>query len=161
MLLRSSTGRIVRSDSADGGRTWSEARLTEMPNNNSGICVGHFGGGGQAKGDGDGDGRLVLACNPVGPNWGPRTPLVCLLSTDDGTTWAPYVTLEDKPAPQGFGGIVALETGIVNTNNGESEFSYPTVAPTSAEDEPGVWVSYTWQRRGIVLAKITEKGHHE
>ena len=37
MLLRSTEGMIYRSDSKDGGNTWTEAYATELPNNNSGI----------------------------------------------------------------------------------------------------------------------------
>src|SRR5699024_2043312 len=39
MLLRSSRSSIYRSDSKDGGKTWSPAYATSLPNNNSGIDV--------------------------------------------------------------------------------------------------------------------------
>lgn len=67
------------------------------------------------------DGRLVCAYNPVTKSWGPRTPLVLSISEDNGLTWRLWVTLEDKPPPEKFERVVALETGIVN--DGESEFS--------------------------------------
>lgn len=53
MLLRSDAGAIYRADSADAGASWSTARPTSMPNNNSGIDVARLQ-----------DGTLVLAYNP-------------------------------------------------------------------------------------------------
>jgi hypothetical protein len=34
--------------------------------------------------------------------------------------------------------------------------SYPTVCPTDKDDVDGVWVTYTWQRRGVALRKVFE-----
>lgn len=110
MFLRSSNGWIQRTDSSDGGRTWSPAVNSPLPSNNSGQCVNRMR-----------DGRLVCAYNPVGINWGPRTPLVLSISEDEGRSWRHWVTLEDKPVPKDFERVVALETGIVN--DGQSEFS--------------------------------------
>ena len=64
VLCRSNGGAIYRADSVDGGLTWSAARRTAMPNNNSGIDVARLASG-----------RLVMAHNPTGKNWGARTPL--------------------------------------------------------------------------------------
>ncbi|WRT69931.1 uncharacterized protein IL334_006922 [Kwoniella shivajii] len=141
MFCRSSIGRIVRADSTDFGRTWTPGYATNLPNNNSGQCVTRIR-----------DGRLVVAVNDVYKNWGPRTPLVLKISSDNGETWSHWCTLEDQAPPAGFKKVVALETGIVN--DGKSEFSYPTVTPTALDDVTGVWVSYTWQRRGIVVCKV-------
>ncbi|MHB8277067.1 MAG: exo-alpha-sialidase [Candidatus Humimicrobiaceae bacterium] len=76
MLLRSTEGCIYRSDSTDGGRTWTDAYPTELPNNNSGIDI--------VKME---NGTLVLVYNPVGINWGPRTPVALTASFDNGKTW--------------------------------------------------------------------------
>ena len=76
MLLRSSEGRVYRSDSEDGGRTWSSAYPTTVANNNSGIDLVRLH-----------DGRLLLVHNPIARNWGPRTPLVVSMSADGGSTW--------------------------------------------------------------------------
>ena len=114
MLLRSTEGRIYRSDSTDGGRTWSAAYATELPNNNSGIDLVRLS-----------DGRLILAYNPVGRNWGERTPLSLALSDDDGTTWTR------------LGDVVA----------GEGEFSYPAIVA----DGDRVFLSYTYNREGIAV----------
>ncbi len=115
MLMRSSERRVYRSDSNDGGRTWSPAHPTSLPNNNSGIDVAQWS-----------DGSLFLAYNPVAENWGARTPLVLALSTDNGGSWHPVFTLEDQPG----------------------EYSYPTLL---TGHHGSLFVSYTWQRRSIVV----------
>jgi predicted neuraminidase len=117
MLLRSTRGRIYRSDSDDYGRTWLPAYATILPNNNSGIDLARLE-----------DGRLVLACNPVGGNWGRRHPISLVGSEDDGVTWEHLVDLENE----------------------EGEFSYPAlVAGASC-----LYLTYTWNRRNIVYGKI-------
>jgi predicted neuraminidase len=57
--------------------------------------------------------------------------------------------LEDQPVPQGAA-IRAQETGIVS--DGLAEFSYSAIVA----HDGGVIVTYTWQRRGIVVAIITD-----
>lgn len=98
MFLRSTSSRIFRSDSVDGGRTWCTAYDTGLPNNNSGIDLVKMN-----------NGNLVLVYNPREnlPNYykGPRTPLVVSVSVDNGET---------------FEEICALE-------NGQGHFSYPSV----------------------------------
>ena len=104
MLLRSTSSKVFRSDSADNGRTWSLAYATEIPNNNSGLDLVRLPGGG-----------LVLACNPVDnlPNYykGPRTPLSLLASEDNGAKWKELAVLED-----GVGGF-AYPAIICNGRN--------------------------------------------
>jgi predicted neuraminidase len=84
MLLRTSAGKIGRSDSEDAGRTWSPVVLTDLPNNNSGIDVAHLGGD-----------KVALVYNPVGKNWGKRYPITLAISTDNGTTWPVKAVLEE------------------------------------------------------------------
>ena len=72
-LMRTNKEKIYRSDSHDGGNSWCRAYPTEMPNNNSGIDL--------AKMD---DGTLALVCNPVGDNWGARSPISLFLSHNQG-----------------------------------------------------------------------------
>ena len=61
MLMRSSEGKIFKSQSSDFGKTWSLAQKTELPNNNSGIdCVKLN------------DGRVFVVYNPISENWGKR-----------------------------------------------------------------------------------------
>lgn len=111
LLLRSSEGFVLRSDSADG-EDWSLACMTAIPNNNSGIELLQLP-----------DGRLLLCLNPVSGDWAARTPLSLYLSSDDGDTFRPLLTLEMN----------------------EGEYSYPSLA---AEGNT-VYLSYTWNREKI------------
>lgn len=121
MLMRSSEGAIYRSDSRDGGRTWSEAYRTELPNNNSGIDLARLQ-----------DGLLALVFNPVGQNWGPRTPLVVRLSRDNGQTWGEEYVLEDD----------------------EGEYSYPAMVAVGNR----LYVTYTDKRRDIAFRLLELQG---
>lgn len=112
MLLRSSEGKIYRSDSGDYGVTWCKAYPTGLPNNNSGIDVVRCG-----------NGILVLCLNPVGINWGPRTPVSLWVSLDNGAAWTEEFVLE----------------------KGDGEFSYPSIV----ESDGIVRVSYTYNRQSI------------
>ena len=115
-LMRSSEGFILRSDSADG-ENWSPAALTAIPNHNSGLDL--------IKLD---DGRLLLCLNPVSGDWAARTPLTLYISTDDGDTFRPLITLEMN----------------------EGEYSYPSLA---AEGNT-VYLSYTWNRLKVAVWEI-------
>lgn len=123
MLLRSTFGRICRSDSGDYGCTWSEIYATDLPNNNSGLDLVRFR-----------DGRIFLLCNPVGANWGSRTPLSMLVSADNGATWDRIGDIEDEPATTGGGR--------------GPEFSYPSIISCSE----GLAMVYTWKRKSIAFA---------
>lgn len=94
-FLRTDAGKIARTDSADFGKTWSRAYLTDLANNNSGIDLT------MAQ-----NGTLVLACNPVSGNWKARTPLVLMTSTD-GEQWNTVLTLEDTPGEYSYPAVVA------------------------------------------------------
>ena len=114
-LMRTTVGKIWRTDSADGGKTWTPLIETDLPNNNSGIDVLKLE-----------DGRLLLVYNPVGRNWGPRTPLDLAVSNDNGKTWRTIAHLERDPDP-------------------ESEFSYPSIV----RSEKGIVITYTYQRERV------------
>lgn len=89
MLARTTSSRIFRSDSNDGGRTWSLAYNTGLPNNNSGIDLVKMK-----------DGALILVYNPREnlPNYykGPRTPLTVSYSWDNGESFQELAVLEDQ-----------------------------------------------------------------
>nr|WP_214456784.1 sialidase family protein [Flavihumibacter fluvii] len=91
MLLRSSIGVICRSDSKDGGKTWSPVYKTSLPNPNSGIDVTKLP-----------DGRLVLAYNPDNKNWGSRAPLILAVSADNGHTWPHQLVIEEGKGEDEF-----------------------------------------------------------
>ncbi len=117
MLLRSTEGYIFRSDSEDGGKTWSLAYPTKLPNNNSGIDLAKLS-----------DDKIVLAYNPVGKNWGPRTPLILSVSEDNGLTWQELCVLENE----------------------EGEYSYPSIVADGNE----ILLVYTWKREKIAFWRI-------
>ena len=121
MLMRSTNGRICRSDSVDGGHTWTPIRPTELPNNNSGLDLARLH-----------DGTLALVCNPLAGTlalvYNPvdgaaRTPLSILLSSDNGETWPRRLDIETGPG----------------------EYSYPAIIPVPT----GMAVVYTWKRERI------------
>lgn len=117
MLLRSTEGKIYRSDSADGGYHWSPAVPTDIPNNNSGIDITKLS-----------DGRLILVHNPVGKNWGARSPLSISVSEDNGKTFERLYDLEKGPG----------------------EFSYPAIVSQQNE----IYVTYTYDRKNIAFCHI-------
>lgn len=103
MLLRSTEGCLFRSDSRDGGRTWSPARPTALPNNNSGIDVATL------------DSDVLLVYNPVTGNWAARTPIVLALSTDNGEHFTPILELDHDPLDD------------------KAEFSYPAIVTVGCD----------------------------
>lgn len=123
MLLRSSAAVIFRSDSGDGGRTWCTPYPISLPNNNSGIDLVRTT-----------DGTLVLVYNPVGKNWGRRTPLTVACSRDNGQSFEEALVLE----------------------NSEGEYSYPAIV---AEGD-SVHVTYTDKRKQIAYCHIRLSDHH-
>lgn len=112
-LMRSTRGWIYRSDSFDYGLTWCDAYPTTLPNNCCGIDA--------ARMD---DGLLAVVYNPVGDNWGKRTPLSVSFSEDNGATFTPPLHLETR----------------------EGEYSYPSVL---AEGN-GLHILYTANRRTFI-----------
>ncbi len=77
MLLRSTEGYVLRSDSLDEGESWCPAYSAGLPNNNSGIDLVRME-----------NGLLALVLNPVQGNWAARTPLSLYVSQDDGNSFA-------------------------------------------------------------------------
>lgn len=86
MMMRSTRGKIYRSDSKDYGKTWCSAYPTTLPNNNSGIDV--------MKLD---NGDLALVYNPVSGNWTARSPISISFSSDNGESWTEPFHLETEP----------------------------------------------------------------
>eukprot|EP01064_Diplonema_japonicum_P037314 TRINITY_DN8699_c0_g1_i1.p1 TRINITY_DN8699_c0_g1~~TRINITY_DN8699_c0_g1_i1.p1 ORF type:complete len:274 (+),score=33.56 TRINITY_DN8699_c0_g1_i1:734-1555(+) len=88
---------IYRSESADGGRTWSRPSPTSLPNNDSGIQATVLSSG-----------NIALVYNPTRSG---RDPLVVSLSPDLGLSWT-------------F--TRALENTTINAT-ASNEYSYPSV----------------------------------
>lgn len=112
MLTRTAEGFIYRSDSEDFGQTWSQAYKTDLLNNNSGLDL-----------DRDDKGGLYLVSNPVGEDWGARTPLTLMYSADNGKTWEEILVLEDEPG----------------------EYSYPAIV----HENNRLHITYTWRREFV------------
>ena len=110
MFLRTKVGKIYRSDSYDGGRTWCRAYATKLPNNNSGIDL-----------DTDANGRIFLAYNPVGIP-GIRTPLTLAVSLDDGQTFTKIKTFETGLAEYSYPAVVVKGDTIHITYTYERNF---------------------------------------
>jgi sialidase-1 len=99
-IIRTQTGRIWRSFSADGGDTWTDAMAwdIEAPEAPSTLVATKDGGEwllvwnpNVSWGDAA---RTVLGAN----HGGPRTPLAAMVSPDEGRTWGPRRMLETDPA---------------------------------------------------------------
>lgn len=145
-LMRSTEGCAHRSTSLDGGRTWTPAAPVTLPNNNSGLTAAVLPSG-----------RVACVHNPSAQDWGSRCPLAVSVSDDDGLTWRPSLVLDDgspwpgvaqRLDPAARPGFAPGDAGVVTS--GVAEYSYPSVVLDGSD----LVVTYTWQRRGIVLARL-------
>lgn len=136
-LTRATGGSVLRSETTDP-LAWPPLTPCGLPNNNSGLAAVALP-----------DGRLACVHNPGSDDWGARCPLVVSLSDDDGHTWRRGVTVESGSDPSRTGAPLGAAAHGVRTT-GEGEYSYPSVAVVDDE----LWVTYTWQRQGIALARI-------
>lgn len=91
------TGRLYRSDSKDGGRTWGPTYATDIPNAASKIRLFNLDGG-----------RIALLHNPAEyrPGLFCRNPISLWISDDDMKTWKVKRDIENFPGalsyPDGF-----------------------------------------------------------
>ncbi len=95
-LMRSTRGRIYRSDSTDYGKTWCEAYPTQLPNNCCGIDAVRME-----------NGTLAVVYNPIPYNWGKRSPLSVSLSEDNGKTFSEPFHLEMEPGEYSYPSVTA------------------------------------------------------
>jgi predicted neuraminidase len=152
---------VHRSESADGGVTWSVPAAVDVPNNNSSLNVIRLA-----------DGRLAMVCNPVSaatsparrlslydeiesrddrpdatggcaPVWGvPRAPLTLCLSSDEGRTFPARRVIDSSPG-------TCLSNNSLDGRN--KELSYPFLL----EGEDGaLHVAYTYYRRAIKYVRL-------
>lgn len=110
MFTRTKLGRIYRSDSTDGGKTWCRAYATKLPNNNSGIDL-----------DTDDQGRIFLAYNNTCIS-DVRTPLTLAVSTDDGKTFTNIHTFEKGLAEYSYPAVVVKGDTIHITYTYERDY---------------------------------------
>jgi predicted neuraminidase len=152
---------VHRSESLDGGFTWSAPAPTDVPNNNSSINVIRLR-----------DGRLAMVCNPISaaqsadrraslydeieegddrpdatggcaPIWGvPRAPLTLCMSTDGGKTWPVRAIIDDSSGS-------CLSNNSVDGRN--KELSYPYLLEGDGGE---LHVVYTYFRRAIKYVRL-------
>jgi predicted neuraminidase len=105
MLLRSTEaiGHICESTSTDGGRSWTPARATSLPNPNSGLDAIKMK-----------DGRIALVYNHSAQA---RTPLNLAVSADGGETWGFPHVLEAGPGEYSY-------PAIIQSGNGKLHITY-------------------------------------
>ncbi|HSF93042.1 MAG TPA: exo-alpha-sialidase [Paracoccaceae bacterium] len=151
---------VYRSESLDGGESWSVPEATDLPNNNSSIAAQRLA-----------DGRIAVVCNPVNAEMDPsrreslydelgdddrpeadggctaiwgvkRAPLIVAFSDDDGKTFPDRITVADS-------------AGTCLSNNSEDgknkELSYPAISQAKNGD---LDVAFTYYRRAIVHIRI-------
>jgi len=95
----SDIGKICWSDSTDGGRTWTPAQPTGLPNPNSGIdAVGLR------------DGRIVLVYNHSERG---RSPLNVAVSAD-GDHWNSFLALETEPGEFSYPAVIQASDGGIH-----------------------------------------------
>jgi predicted neuraminidase len=93
---KSRAARIAVADSLDGGQSWTQARLIELPNPNSGIDAVRLK-----------DGRIVMIFNN---SYNRRTPLNLAVSAD-GEHFEVLKTLEDGEGQYSYPAIVQARNG--------------------------------------------------
>jgi predicted neuraminidase len=98
-LGRTKNGQIFNITSNDNGRTWSEMKLSSLPNNNSGTDAVTLA-----------DGRHLLIYNHTTKG---RTPLNIALS-EDGMRWQAAVVLENEPGEYSYPAIIQSQDGLVH-----------------------------------------------
>lgn len=97
---RSRQGRLWQSTSPDGGATWSEMTLNDLPNPNSGTDAVTLA-----------DGRHLLVYNDTERG---RSPLNVAISDDDGATWSMIHTLESDPGEYSYPAVIQARDGTVH-----------------------------------------------
>jgi len=156
---------VYRTESTDGGETWSSPTATDVPNNNSSICVIRMT-----------DGRTAMVCNPgnaemypdarrqglydelgedddrpqagggCNPIWGvPRAPMTLCFSTDGGHSFPKRVVIEDGPG-------TCLTNNSIDGKN--KEMSYPAL---SEGVDGSLDIAYTYHRRAIKHVHLTRE----
>ncbi len=91
---------LLRSTSTDGGRTWSAAATTTLPNPDSAAALVRLASG-----------AVLLAYNPTECR---RTPLALALSDDEGETFPHEVALESTEGEYSYPAVAQDAEGIIH-----------------------------------------------
>jgi len=91
---------IKQTISNDGGKSWSEAENSILPNPNSGIALTKLS-----------NGNIVLIFNNSSKD---RTPLCLARSTDGGVTWEEPLELESNPGKYSYPCIIQTSDGKIH-----------------------------------------------
>lgn len=97
---RKGQGKIWQTRSSDGGRTWSPAELTALPNPNAGIDMIKLASG-----------KLLLAFNNSA-DW--RTPLSLAVSDDGGKAWRVVKDVETAAGEYSYPSLCQGQDGVVH-----------------------------------------------
>lgn len=154
---------VYRSESSDGGRSWSAPQATDVPNNNSSLAAARLR-----------DGRIAMICNPLNalsstdrraslydelgeddgrpdadpsggcvPVWGvPRAPVALCVSDDGGLSFGIRQTIED-----GTGTCLSNDS----TDGRNQEMSYPWLLEGP---DGSMHLAYTYHRRAIKYVRL-------
>lgn len=153
---------VRRSQSVDGGLTWSAPGPTDLPNNNSSVQAIRLN-----------DGRIAIVANPVnaemssdrraslydeiedetgadqpppsgtGAIWGvPRAPMTLAFSNDNGLTFPQRINLDTG-------------TGLALSNNSKDGINQELSYPSILQDPQGrLHIAYTYHRRAIRYVRL-------
>jgi predicted neuraminidase len=99
LLARSRSGRIAQTWSLDGGLSWGEMTLSELPNPNAGIDAVTLR-----------DGRQLVVYNHCTAG---REVLNVALSAD-GVRWQAALVLEDQPGEYSYPAVIQTADGLVH-----------------------------------------------
>ncbi len=101
-LFRSKCGSVFRSESHDGGISFSPAVPISLANNNSGLDAVRLK-----------DGRILLVCNPITVMEG-RSPLSVMLSSDNGVSFSKLIDLETALGEFSYPAVINAPGGGVH-----------------------------------------------
>lgn len=129
ILCRTRQKRISECWSKDGGLTWSEMKLTDLPNPNSGIDAVTLA-----------DGRHLLVYNHTERG---RSPLNVAVS-DYGVKWQAALVLENEPGEYSYPAVIQAADGLVHITYTwkRTEVKHVVVDPAKLELRPiddGKW----------------------
>ncbi len=160
---------VYRTESVDGGRTWSQPQPTDVPNNNSSIAAIRLH-----------DGRIAMICNPINadmssdrraslydelgedddrpdadpdggcvPIWGvPRAPVSVCISSDGAKSFPQRIIIEEGPG-------TCLSNNSIDGHN--KEMSYPWLLEGA---DGSLHIAYTYHRRAIKYVRLAPGWAH-